>query len=149
MVLAWPPGCLTRARLPALISGQAFRAPEQGESPRFHHLIFGDMSILQLARSSFSRPPAWLRAVFVSLLLTFAVDSVAHVVHTHDDTVKTLGAHAPACGYCAAFDGLIDAPKQSYSPLAPLISAGYVAPACPIPVSSHASLAAQPRAPPR
>jgi hypothetical protein len=107
------------------------------------------MSIFQLARSGFSRPPAWLRAVFVSLLLAFAVDSVAHVVHTHDDTVKTFGAHAPACGYCAAFDGLIDAPKQSYSPLAPSISAGYVAPACADPVSSCTLLVAQPRAPPR
>ncbi len=85
------------------------------------------MSIFHLARN----PPAWLRAALVCLLLAFAVDSVAHVVHRHDDTVKTsLGVHGPACGYCAAFDGLIDAPKQSYAAVTATVFAGYVVAGC-------------------
>ncbi|HEY0939357.1 MAG TPA: hypothetical protein VGE08_04595 [Steroidobacter sp.] len=107
------------------------------------------MSILHLARKSIARPPAWLRIALVGLLLAFAVDSVAHVVHQHDNTVKTLGAHAPACGYCAAFDGLIDAPKQSYSATTAMVFAGYVAPVAVRAVSLRPILAAQARAPPR
>lgn len=103
------------------------------------------MSIFHLARN----PPAWLRAALVSLLLAFAVDSLAHLVHRHDDTVKTLAAHGPACGYCAAFNGLIDAPKQSYSSLAPPVFAGYVAPATSVAVAFRSTVIAQPRAPPR
>lgn len=108
------------------------------------------MSIFHLVRQSTARPPAWLRAVFVSLLLAFAADSVAHVVHRHDDTAKTtLGAHGPACGYCAAFDGLIDAPKQSYSAVTATVCAGYVAPIVDRPVAFRPIVTAQPRAPPR
>lgn len=103
------------------------------------------MSIFHLAR----RPPAWLRAALVSLLLAFAVDSVAHVVHRHDDTVKTLTAHGPACGYCAAFDGLIDAPKQSFAAVTAKVLAGYVAPVANVLVSFRHNVTAQPRAPPR
>ena len=107
------------------------------------------MSILHLARKSIARPPLWLRAALVSLLLAFAVDSIAHVVHQHDSTVKTLGAHAPACGYCAAFDGLIDAPKQSYSAATATVFAGYVAPIVDRAVALRPIVTAQPRAPPR
>ncbi|HEY0683138.1 MAG TPA: hypothetical protein VGD45_12460 [Steroidobacter sp.] len=104
------------------------------------------MSIFHLARN----PPAWLRVALVSLLLAFAVDSVAHVVHQHDETAKsTFAAHGPACGYCAAFDGLIDAPKQSYSPVAAMVVLGYVAPVASLPVSFRALVTAQPRGPPR
>ena len=56
----------------------------------------------------------WLLAV----VLAFALDSVAHAVHRHDDSASSaLTAHGPACGYCAAFDGLVDAPKHHYAPL--------------------------------
>jgi len=104
------------------------------------------MSIFDLAR----RPPHWLRVVLVAVVLAFALDSVAHVVHRHDDSVKTsLSAHGPACGYCAAFDGLIDAPKHLYAPLASVLIAGYVAPVARFPVSVRTRLSAQPRAPPR
>jgi hypothetical protein len=104
------------------------------------------MSIFHLAR----KPPAWLRAALVCLLLAFAVDSVAHVVHQHDDTVKTtLGAHGPACGYCAAFDGLIDAPKQSYAAITAVIVVSYVAPVVDASVSFRPAVTAQPRGPPR
>ena len=108
------------------------------------------MSILHLARKSIAQPSGWLRAVFVSLLLAFAVDSIAHVVHRHDDTVKTtLAAHGPACASCAAFDGLIDAPKQSYSAVTAAVFTGYVAPAAELPAAFQPSVTAQPRAPPR
>lgn len=104
------------------------------------------MSIFQLAR----RPPDWLRALLVSLLLAFAVDSVAHVVHRHDETAKTaLGAHGPACGYCAAFNGIIDAPRQSFSPHTATVFAGYVAPITDVSVSFRPVITAQPRGPPR
>lgn len=103
------------------------------------------MSIFHLARN----PPAWLRALLVAVLLAFAVDSVAHVVHRHDDTSKTWGAHGPACGYCAAFDGLIDAPKQSYAALSAITLVSYVAPLAEVPVSFRPAVTAQPRAPPR
>jgi hypothetical protein len=104
------------------------------------------MSIFHLARN----PPAWLRAALLSLMLAFAVDSVAHVVHQHDDTVKTtLGVHGPACGYCAAFDGLIDAPKQSYSAVTATVLVGYVAPVADTSVSFRPLVTAQPRGPPR
>lgn len=87
--------------------------------------------------------------MLVTLLLAFAVDTVAHVVHRHDDTVKTFGAHGPACGYCAAFDGLIDAPKQSYSAATALTVVSYVAPVSDASVSFRPTVTAQPRAPPR
>lgn len=83
------------------------------------------------------------------LLLAFAVDSVAHVVHQHDETVKTFGAHAPACGYCAAFDALIDAPKQSRAAIPTVTVTTYAAPATDAAVSVRPTVTAQPRAPPR
>ena len=104
------------------------------------------MSIFALAR----RPSAWLRVALAAVVLAFALDSVAHAVHRHDDSAKSaLAAHGPACGYCAAFDGLADAPKHHYAPLAAFIVAGYVAPIAPFPVSVRTRLGAQPRAPPR
>ena len=87
--------------------------------------------------------------MLVTVLLVFAVDSIAHVVHRHDDTVKTLGAHGPACGYCAAFDGLIDAPKQSYAAVTAVTVTSYVAPVAEVSVSFRPAVTAQPRAPPR
>lgn len=104
------------------------------------------MSIFDLAR----RPPHWLRVALVAVVLAFALDSVAHVVHRHDDSAKTtLSAHGPACGYCAAFDGLIDGPTHEYAPLASILIAGYVAPIAKFPASARTHLSAQPRAPPR
>jgi hypothetical protein len=82
-------------------------------------------------------------------MLAFAVDSVAHVVHQHDDAVKTLGAHGPACGYCAAFDGLIDAPKRSYAAVTAVAIVAYVAPLAAVSISFRPVVTAQPRGPPR
>ena len=104
------------------------------------------MSIFDLAR----KPPQWLRVALVAVVLAFALDSVAHAVHWHDDSVKTtLSAHGPACGYCAAFDGLVDAPKHHYASLTAILVTGYVAPVAQVLVSLRTRLSAQPRAPPR
>ncbi|MET0533234.1 MAG: hypothetical protein ABW171_03330 [Steroidobacter sp.] len=104
------------------------------------------MPIFDLAR----KPAAWLRVALVAVVLAFALDSIAHVVHRHDDSAKTtLSTHGPACGYCAAFDGLVDAPKHHYSPLTTIIVTGYVAPVALFPVAIRTHLSAQPRAPPR
>ena len=84
------------------------------------------------------------------MVLAFALDSVVHVVHRHDDSAKTtLSAHGPACGYCAAYDGLVDAPKHQHSPLTAVLVAGYVVPVAQFPASIRTHLGAQPRAPPR
>jgi hypothetical protein len=80
-------------------------------------------------------------------MLAFALDSIAHVVHRHDN-VAALAAHGPACGYCAAFDGLVDAPKHDYAPITATIVATYVAPIAQLPASVRPRLTAQPRAPP-
>jgi hypothetical protein len=102
------------------------------------------MSIFHLARN----PPAWLRVALVGLLLAFALDSVAHVVHRHDNVTTQAAAHGPACGYCAAFDGLVDAPKHDYGPITATIVASYVAPVAQLPASVRPRLTAQPRGPP-
>jgi hypothetical protein len=63
------------------------------------------MRIFQLAR----QPPQWLRVALAALLLAFAVNSLAHVAHQHDQaTAATI--HAKACGYCATFGSLGGAP---------------------------------------
>lgn len=102
------------------------------------------MSLFHLAR----RPPAWLRVALVGLLLAFALDSIAHVVHRHDDTVQTSATHGPACGYCGAFDGLIDAPKHRHAPLTAIVVGTYVAPIAQFALALRPRLTAQPRAPP-
>jgi len=82
-------------------------------------------------------------------MLAFALDSIAHVVHRHDDIVKTSATHGPACGYCAAFDGLVDAPKHRHSPLTAIVVATYVAPVAQVTAAFRPRLTAQPRGPPR
>jgi hypothetical protein len=103
------------------------------------------MSLFHLAR----KPPAWLRVALVGLLLAFALDSIAHVVHRHDASVQTSATHGPACGYCAAFDGLHDAPKHRHAPPTTTIVATYVAPVAQFASTLRPRVTAQPRAPPR
>jgi hypothetical protein len=64
------------------------------------------MSAFLLAR----RPPQWLRVALGGLLLAFALNSIAHFAHRHDTPVAV--THHLACGYCAAFGGLADAPRH-------------------------------------
>lgn len=68
------------------------------------------MRIFQLVR----KPPQWLRVALAGLLLAFALNSIAHAAHTHDATTTTVVAHA-ACGYCATFGSVNDAPVCAHS----------------------------------
>lgn len=53
---------------------------------------------------------AWLRVSLAALMLAFTLNLAAHAAHAHDDVSIAQAAHAAACGYCAAFGGLADAP---------------------------------------
>jgi hypothetical protein len=62
------------------------------------------MRLIELAR----RPPTWLRIAFAGLVLAFALNSIAHVTHRHEEIAGS-ATHAVACGYCFTFNGLADA----------------------------------------
>ena len=88
---------------------RASGALQAGEPWRSLLHAFGDlasMSTFRLAR----RPPRWLHAAFAALLVAFALNSIAHVTHRHDASASV--THSLACGYCATFGGLADAPRQ-------------------------------------
>jgi hypothetical protein len=91
--------------------------------------------------------PRWLRASLAVLLLAFTLNLAAHAAHTHDDAKVAQAAHA-ACGYCAAFGTLADAPSQSggFTPLV-LVSGLSQQPSNSI-VGWLVETAAHPRAPP-
>jgi len=101
------------------------------------------MSVLELAR----RPPGWLRAVLASLLIAFAINAVAHVSHWHE-TAAPSAVHSLACGYCASFGALADAPRHVAS-LPPATCIGHL-PQCPAEIVRVDGLktSARPRAPP-
>jgi hypothetical protein len=101
------------------------------------------MRTFELAR----RLPQWLRIVLAGLLVAFALNSIAHVTHRHDATSAQL-THKLACGYCATFVGLADAPRH-YRPL-PVPERGgvLIAPAFEVPYFVRLGTSARPRAPP-
>ena len=88
----------------------------------------------------------WLRVVLASVLLSFAINSVAHSAHRHD--TRTTAAHIATCGYHATFGALGTAPQYSIAVEAittasiSLPIADCVRPAC------GPQIVAQPRAPP-
>ena len=100
------------------------------------------MSAFLLAR----RPPQWLRVAIAGLLLAFALNSIAHLTHRHDASASV--THSLACGYCATFGGLADAPQQYLSSLDFALAHVFIAAesAADIPVRVRTS--ARPRAPP-
>lgn len=100
------------------------------------------MSIFQLAR----KPPPWLRVVLAGLLLAFALDSVAHAAHTHDAT--TVGVAHSACGYCATFGGLGDAPVHAHSLPIPVFTPIEAFDPHEAVIPRRPTFSAQPRAPP-
>jgi len=63
------------------------------------------MSAFELAR----KPPQWLRVALAALLLAFALNSIAHAAHTHEQGTAGTVLHSTACGHCVAF-GTADAP---------------------------------------
>lgn len=102
------------------------------------------MPVFQLAR----RPTHWVRVALVALVLAFAINSIAHVTHQHDDASTTSVTHSLACSYCASFGSLADAPKHTYSlpgrkqivaPVASIVAAA---------IAASPQTSAQPRAPP-
>ncbi|HWK73197.1 MAG TPA: DUF2946 family protein [Povalibacter sp.] len=100
------------------------------------------MRIFQLAR----KPPQWLRVVLAGLLLAFALDSVAHAAHTHDATSVTV-THS-ACGYCAAFGGLGNAPVYAHTLPIPALTPIEAPDPREIVIARRPTFSAQPRAPP-
>jgi hypothetical protein len=68
------------------------------------------MRLFDLART----PPRWLRALLVSLVLVLARDSLGHVLHTHGhDYDSRPGVDSALCGYCVAFDRMVDGPTAT------------------------------------
>jgi len=104
--------------------------------------IAAPMHILQLVR----KPPQWLRVVLAGLLLAFALNSVAHAAHTHDATTATV-AHS-ACGYCATFNSLGDAPVYAHSLPSPVLTPLEAVAPRDVAIALRPTLSAQPRAPP-
>lgn len=70
------------------------------------------MRLVYLAR----RPPQWLRVALAGLLLAFALNTIAHATHRHDDAPSS-ATHSLSCGYCLSFNNLADAPRHDYAPL--------------------------------
>lgn len=101
------------------------------------------MYLFHLAR----KPPQWLRVALVGLLLAFALNSVAHVTHRHDATT-TSAPDSLACGHCASYGGMADAPHHDYSlPVAPPV--GIIASSGLEILDAHRpQTSARPRAPP-
>jgi len=102
------------------------------------------MRTFKLAR----RLPQWLRIALAGLLVAFALNSIAHVTHRHDAASASV-THSLACGYCAAFGGLADAPRHHCSLLVPERVGVLVALAEEDPYSVRTWPSARPRAPPR
>ncbi len=103
------------------------------------------MSPFELAR----KPKQWLRAALAGLLLAFAINSIAHVTHTHEQDKVSTVVHAAACGYCTTFSA--SAPATAYAHALP--APGFVR----IDIAGHEALPhslalvsdARARAPPR
>lgn len=75
------------------------------------------MNVLHLARN----PPRWLRALLASLMLVLALDSLAHVQHSHGDEFDGRpGVEAALCGFCVAFDRMADGPSAPVFAVAPV-----------------------------
>jgi hypothetical protein len=101
------------------------------------------MRLMHLAR----RPPQWLRVALAGLLLAFAVNSIAHVIHRHDAAPSSVH-HILACGYCLSFNGLVDAPRHDHAPLALAHETFYLSAEVEGSFVARPSTTARPRAPP-
>jgi hypothetical protein len=101
------------------------------------------MSLLHLARN----PPRWLRAALASLLLAFALNSLAHVTHRHEATAAS-PQHSALCGYCISFDSMTPGPANGLPATVTQYAAERIAVAPSLVVSRFARTCAQARAPP-
>ena len=93
------------------------------------------------------RTPHRLRALLATLVLAFALSSVAHAAHTHDPAVAGSAMHA-ACGYCFAFGAAADAPVHAGIAAAPRVSRVLLVVAQAAVREQSIVLAAAPRGPP-
>jgi hypothetical protein len=93
------------------------------------------------------RLPRWLRVALAGLLIAFALNSIAHVAHRHEATSASV-AHALACGYCATFGGLADAPRHGPAPAEFALGHVFVAGETTTAVVNRVRTSARPRAPP-
>ena len=101
------------------------------------------MSAFLLAR----RPPQWLRVAIAGLLLAFSLNSIAHVTHRHETPAASV-THSLACGYCATFGGLADAPRQYLSSRDLAHAHVFVAADSSADIPMRVRTSARPRAPP-
>jgi hypothetical protein len=101
------------------------------------------MRTFKLAR----RLPQFLRVALAGLLVAFALNSIAHVTHRHDSSASV--THSLACGYCATFGGLADAPRQCLSLARFALAHVFVAAESVVDVPFRVRTSSRPRAPPR
>jgi hypothetical protein len=93
------------------------------------------------------RPPQRLRAVLASLLLVFALNSIAHAAHRHEPS-QTTSSHAVVCGYCVTFSSAAALPSYSAElALTPALFVTLFLPSFP-PLARRSQRTDQPRAPP-
>ncbi|MBC7984771.1 MAG: hypothetical protein H7Y02_13065 [Candidatus Obscuribacterales bacterium] len=100
------------------------------------------MRLFELAR----HPTRSIRIAILALLLAFGVNALAHASHNHSANTTT---HTVACGYCATFGGMADAPAHPAFQI-PADSLAAAPPASDItsPPGVTTPTTAQPRAPP-
>ena len=100
------------------------------------------MSAYLLAR----KPAQWLRVAIAGLLLAFALNSIAHLTHRHDPSASV--THSLACGYCATFGGLADAPHHYLSSLDFALAHVFIAAESSVDIPIRVRTSARPRGPP-
>ncbi len=101
------------------------------------------MSLLHLARN----PPRWLRVALASLMLAFALNSIAQVTHRHEAS-RASQLHSAPCGYCISFDNMTPAPADRPLAIVPAYAVERLAVAPITVVSRSVPTYTQPRAPP-
>ncbi len=101
------------------------------------------MRLLRLARN----PSPWLRVALASLVLAFALNSIASVTHRHEATIGHQ-LHSALCGYCISFDHMSPAPATRASTITPAIAVEVAVRTTTVVASRFALTSAQPRAPP-
>lgn len=92
------------------------------------------------------RKATWLRAAISTLVLCFALGTLAYAGHTHDAN-KSSHAHYD-CEYCTSFGGLIDPPAITAVAIAAPAPAAPLAIVNQVRFQTHRVGLAQARAPP-
>lgn len=125
-------------------SGGARRKPQALASERAPFYLVQLMSALHSLR----RSPRPLRIALAALLAAFALNSIAHVTHRHDNASVAQTADSLACGYCVVFDGLVDSPQHTYLARSSILDLGPTASPTGRALPRKRQTLANPRAPP-